>query len=367
MSAPAAEKPDVTVSIVNASQRELLLASLASLASDAQGPLAVEVVVLDNASDDGSVEAVRERFPWARVIAQPFRAGFGANHDRVIRETSGRYVYVLSHDATVEPGSLARMVAYMDSHPEVAVLAPRIAYPDGRAQASAWRFPSPGVAALGTLTLARVGVVQSTGREPCRVDWAMGAALLLRRRALEEVGLFGEGFYMYSEETDLCRRLAAAGWETHFFPLTTVLHHDSKLRAEVPRERINEEWRSRHRYWRKHHSPLGARAAGLLTGLQYAARAAIAAALVRLPDGRRPGRFDATTPARFLQHARCAWLGPAGPGLRELAEEWNRRHAAAEAPAAAAEARAGAAQGASEGSTGGRGDRRHVQAGEPRP
>ena len=131
---------------------------------------------------------------------------------------------------------------------------------------------------------------------------------------------------MYSEETDLCLRLRRAGWETHFFPAVTVVHHDSVLRDEVALERINEEWRSRHRYWRKHHSPTGARAAALLTGLQYAARAAIAAAVLRLPASPRPLALDRTFPLRMRQHARCAFDGVSGHGLRELAEEWNRAH-----------------------------------------
>jgi N-acetylglucosaminyl-diphospho-decaprenol L-rhamnosyltransferase len=332
MSPPPGTAPDVTVSIVNASSRETLVALLESLEPDREGPLSVEVVVLDNASDDGSPEAVRERFPWARVIAQPYRAGFGANHNRVIRATSGRYVYVLSHDAAVEPRSLEAMVAYLDSHPHVAMLAPRIVYPDGTPQASAWRFPSPAVAALGTLTLSRVGVVQSHGSGPHRIDWAMGCALLVRRAALDGVGLFDEAFFMYSEEVDLARRLRDAGYETHFFPLATVLHHDSRLRADVPTERINEEWRSRLRYWRKHHSALGARLASTLTGLQYAARAGIAAALLRLPPGRRPLAVEPRMPARMRHHARCALRGVPGPGLRESAEEWNRTRGSTPSP-----------------------------------
>ncbi len=322
MRAPAGEGPDVTVSIVSMNRRELVLALLESLEPDVGGPLDVDVVIVDNGSEDGTVAAVQERFEWARVIAQDQRAGFGANHNRVMRETGGRYVYLLSHDARVEPGSLERLVAYMDAHPVVGALAPRIVYPDGRPQASAWRFPSPVATALGTLTLSRVGIVQSKGEEPRRVDWAMGAALLLRREALDRVGLFDEGFFMYSEEKDLCRRLADAGYETHFFPHVSVVHHDSALRAAVPAERVAEEWRSRHRYWCKHHSPTGARVAAALTGAQYAARAAIANLVLR----------DRAFAARMRRHARAA-RRVEGPGLRELAEEWNRTRAEAGEPA----------------------------------
>jgi N-acetylglucosaminyl-diphospho-decaprenol L-rhamnosyltransferase len=302
--------PDVSVSLVNTNSRALLLACLESLRG-----VEAEVVVLDNASEDGSSAAVRARFPEVRLIEQRRRAGFGANHNTVIRATSGRYVFVLNEDTTSEDWGLARMVAHLDANPRVAALAPRLVYPDGRPQASAWRFPSPAAAALGLLTLGRLGIVQSGGDETRDVDWAMAAALLLRRQALEEVGLFDEEFFIYSEETDLCRRLRAAGWRTQYFPAVTVVHHESQFSAGIPERRINEMWRGRHRYWRKHHSATGARLAALCTGGQYAVRAVLRS---RDPDAA----------ARMRLHARDA-IRVRGPGLRELAEEWNRRHAAA--------------------------------------
>src|SRR5581483_8940209 len=162
-------------------------------------------------------------------------------------------------------------------NPRVAALAPRLVYPDRRLQDSAWRFPSPATAALGLLTLSRLGVVQSGGSEVRDVDWAMASALLLRREALDEVGLFDEEFFIYSEETDLSRRLRRAGWRTQYFPQVTVVHHESQFSAGIPDRRINEMWRGRHRYWRKHHSAAGARVAALSTGAQYAGRALLKA------------------------------------------------------------------------------------------
>jgi N-acetylglucosaminyl-diphospho-decaprenol L-rhamnosyltransferase len=305
--------PDVAVSIVNTDNRDFLLACLESLCD-----VDAELVVLDNASEDGSAAAARERFRDVRVVAQSFRAGFAANHNTVIRSTDTRYVYVLNEDTTSSDWGLTRMVAFLDANPRVAGLGPRLVYPDGRHQPSAWRFPTPATSLLGLPTLGRVGVVQSTGRKPRRVDWAMGAALLLRREALEEVGLFDEGFFLYSEEVDLCRRLAAAGWEIWYFPEVTVVHHESQFSAEIPARRIHEQWRSRHRYWRKHHSPAGARAAALATGAQYALRGAAATVSGRDPAFR----------ARMRLHARDSW-DVHGPGLRELAEEWNGRVGAA--------------------------------------
>src|SRR5581483_5575555 len=167
----------------------------------------------------------------------------------------------------------------------------------------------PAVAALGLLTLGRAGVAQSGGRATRDVDWAMGAALLLRREALDEVGFFDEGFFIYSEETDLCRRLRDAGWRTQYFPAVTVVHHESQFSAGVPERRVNEMWRSRHHYWRKHHSAAGARVAALATGAQYALRGVLR-------------RGDADFAARMRLHARDS-LRVRGPGLRELAEEWQ--------------------------------------------
>jgi N-acetylglucosaminyl-diphospho-decaprenol L-rhamnosyltransferase len=301
--------PDLSVSIVNTNSRELLLACLESLADTE-----AEIVVLDNASEDGSAEAVRERFPGVRVIAQPHRAGFGANHNTVIRATTGRYVYVLNEDTTAGDWGFEALTGYLETHPRVAALGPRIVYPDGRLQDSAWRFPTPIVSTVALATLGRLGVTQSRGVAPRAVDWVTGAAVVLRREALDEVGLFDEGFFLYSEEVDLQARLHRSGWEVHYFPKVSVVHHESQFSTDIPERRINEMWRSRHRYWRKHHSGAGARVAALATGAQYAARAALS------PVARR----DPSVGARMRLHARDAWRVK-GPGLRELADDWNGR------------------------------------------
>lgn len=305
----SARSLDLSVSIVNTNSRELLLACLESLA-----PVEAEIVVLDNASEDGSAAAVRERFPHVRVIEQEHRAGFGSNHNTVIRATTGRYVYVLNEDTTANDWSFERITEYLDAHPQVAALGPRLVYPDGRLQDSAWRFPTPLVSTMGLATLGQLGVKQSKGASVRPVDWVMGAALVLRREALDQVGLFDEDFFLYSEEVDLQARLRQAGWETHYFPELTVVHHESQFSAGIPERRINEMWRSRHRYWRKHHSRMGARVAALATGSQYAARALLS----------RAARRDPGIEARMRLHARDAWRVE-GPGLRELADEWNGR------------------------------------------
>ncbi len=301
--------PDVSISCVNTNSRELLLACLESLRGVGDG---VEIVVLDNASEDGSAAAVRAQYPDVRLIEQRHRAGFGANHNAVIRATTGRYVFILNEDTTSDDWGFTGMVAHLDANPRVAALAPRLVYPDGRVQASAWRFPSPAACLRGLVTLGRAGILQSGGTETRDVDWAMAAALLVRREALDEVGIFDEDFFIYSEETDLCRRLRNAGWRTQFFPSVTVVHHESQFSAGIPERRINEMWRGRHRYWRKHHSAAGARGAALLTGAQYALRGLIRAR-------------DRDFAARMRLHARNS-VRVDSPGLRELAEDWNAAH-----------------------------------------
>jgi GT2 family glycosyltransferase len=171
---------------------------------------------------------------------------------------------------------------------------------------------------LSLPTLGRLGVKQSHGDSAHPVDWVTGAALVLRREALEAVGLFDEEFFLYSEEVDLQFRLRQAGWEVHYFPEVTVVHYESQFSAGIPDRRINEMWRSRHRYWRKHHSGAGARVAAAATGAQYAARALLA------PLAGKDRRLADS----MLLHARDAWR-VRGPGLRELAEEWNGRVGAA--------------------------------------
>ena len=316
--------PDITVSIVNHQHRDLLLECLATVTAGPVPGHSVEIVVLDNASGDGSVEAVEAAFPSVRVLARERRAGFGANHNTVIRVTGGRHVLLLNDDAMITPAAVGALADHLDRHPGLGAVGPRLVHPDGSPQASAWRFPTPRTAAVGALTLGRRGVTQSIGDVPRRVDWATGAVLMLRRAALDRVGLFDERFFMYAEETDLLRRMADVGYGTAYLPGVTAVHHGQGSSATVAERRIHEQWRSRHRYWAKHHAAPAAATAAVLTGLQYGLRAVVAGALLRLPASLRPASVHPVDPARYRLHARDA-LRVGGPGLAELAEEFNAR------------------------------------------
>lgn len=314
----------VSILIVSMETRADVLACLQSL----QDAPDTEIVVLDNVSGDGTVEAIRAAYPHVRVIAGERRRGFGANNNTLIRATTAPYVYLLNPDTVSEPGSVARLSDVLDADPAVAAVAPRVVFGDGREQDTAWRFPSPATCVRAALTLGRGGITQSGGDAPRRVDWAMACALLVRRSALDAVGLFDEGFFMYSEETDLQRRLAGAGHAVVWTPAVTVVHHQGRSTAAVPERRVNEQWRSRQRYWVKHHSPTGRRIAAVALGVQYGLLSVIGAVLLRLPARLRPVPVAPADPATWRLSARNAFVGIRGPGLEELAAEFNSRRAA---------------------------------------
>lgn len=318
----------VAVLIITMDTRDDVLACLASIADEPD----TEILVLDNASSDGTVAAIRERFGAVRVLAQEHRAGFGANNNTLIRASTAPYVYLLNPDTVSDPGSVGRLADELDRRPGAAAVAPRVVFGDGRVQDNAWRFPSPATCVRAALTLGRGGITQSGGATAHRVDWAMACALLLRRNALDEVGLFDEGFFMYSEETDLERRLADAGWEAAWTPAVTVVHHQGRSTAAVPERRVNEEWRGRHRYWVKHHSAPGRRVAATALALQYGLLSVIGAVLLRLPERLRPVPVAASDPGIWRLSARNALQGVRGPGVEELAAAFNSERAQA-APA----------------------------------
>jgi N-acetylglucosaminyl-diphospho-decaprenol L-rhamnosyltransferase len=316
---------EITVSIVNTNGRELLLECLDSLAR-----VDADVVVLDNASEDDSVAAVRERFPDVRVIAQRRRAGFGANHNTVIRQTSGRYVLVLNEDMVIPAGTVERLADYLDAHPNVAVAGPLIRGFDGRQQGSAWRLMTVPVQLVWAFTLGRRGAVASRATEPGPVGAVAAGAAMYRRQALEDVGLFDEAYFMFGEEGDLAQRWRPLRLERHYVPDVELLHAGQQSTAHVPERQINEVWRSLDLYLSRYHSPLATRVLRGLTGLGYGLALIVARIGLRLPARLRPAGSEAWNPGIYRLHVRNAFRGTRSPGMSELAEEWNRLHGVAE-------------------------------------
>lgn len=317
---------DVTVSIVHASQLELTLDCLESLQEEDSRRCSVEVAVLDNASGDELAAVVARRFEDVKVIEQPFRAGFGANHNTIIRATDSRYVFVLNNDTRVPRGTIDGLVDYLDAHPEVAIAGPLLRGFDGVQQFSALRLMTIPVQLVWALTLGKLGAVMSHGTSAKRVGAVSGCAMLVRRSAFEEIGLFDESYFMFGEEADLAQRLERLRYQRHYVPTVEVLHHRLKTTAHIPERRVNEFWRSLDVYLARYHSPLEARILRSLTGLGYALGAAAAEVGRRLPERVRPGLATPTNAGVYRCHMRNAFGGTRGPGMRELAEEWNREH-----------------------------------------
>jgi GT2 family glycosyltransferase len=307
-----AAAPDVTVSIVSSGDVALLRACLDSIPAAAEG-CRVETMVVDNAV--GIADGVAESHPGVTVIAGGIRRGFGANHNLVCARAKGRLVFILNDDTVLDSGCIERLRSFMDQNGAVAAAGPRLRHADGRQQPSAFHFPTPARVALTTLTLQRAGWVMSGGERIRRVDWIHGAAMMVRRDAVEGVGGLDEGFYMYLEDVDLCRRLRDRGWEVAFFPKAGLVHHENSSTAAVPMRRVYQHARSRGIYARKHHGPVGERAVQRLTAAAFLARAALARVL--------PG-YDGDDAARFRAHAHAALDPYAEPAVEEAAEEHNR-------------------------------------------
>ena len=229
---------------------------LASLARNAPG-VPHEVVVVDNASTDGSLEAAR-RAPAIRVIALLRNTGFSAANNVGIKATTGPLILLLNNDTVVPPGSLDALVSRLESHPQAAVAGPRLIDADGRPELSFGSMISP-LAELRQKVLTRLHErggsdwVDRATRTERYVDWVSGACLLVRREAAEAVGLLDERFFLYTEDVDFCASIRAKGWKVLFTPASEIVHLRGRSRATAV-DASNEAYRrSQLAFYAKHH------------------------------------------------------------------------------------------------------------------
>jgi len=294
-----ADQPDVSVVVVTLNGRELVERCLESVAD------AGELIVVDNASSDGTPDLVREKFPQARLIEQENR-GMGGGNNAGMRLASGRYFLLLNSDAWVVGNGLRQLVEFADARPDAAVVGPRLRNPDGTLQRSVRAFPTLWRLATEYFFLRKLaprtdalnsfyggGFDHESVRE---ADWLYGACLFVRRDAVDQVGLFDESFFMFSEEVDWCYRFHAAGWKVLFDPGAEVVHvgggsHGGRM--------YRENLRGHLRFFAKHYGPAQAERARklLLAGVRIRARV--------FPSPRRQTYADA---ARFLSSGSAATL-----------------------------------------------------------
>jgi N-acetylglucosaminyl-diphospho-decaprenol L-rhamnosyltransferase len=312
--------------VVNTNGREHLRACLAAIAAQDLGGPEHEVLVLDNGSSDGSVEllaAAAAADPALRVIALERPQGKAANDTRLLQEAAGELCLLLNEDSELRPGAAAALVAALESDSTAGAAGAQLLDAEGRPQACAWRLPGVGTALAQALLLHRWLVTESRGERVRRVGWAQSAALLVRREAASQVGWLDPDFFVYSDETDLCKRLADAGWSTLYVPAARAVHHEQLANdRSAGRRRVVEFHRNRDRYVRKHHGALAAALVRALTAISYLPRAIAAVAL------------EGHDPRWYLLHASQA-LRPHGEGLREAVEgvaEASRRGVASPDP-----------------------------------
>ena len=312
---------ELSICIVNTNGREHLLRCLGAIRATLPAGLDAEVLLLDNASTDGSAEAAEE---WnagpgglgeaLRVIALERRTGKAENDSTLLREARGRYCLLLNEDSELQPGATRALIDALESDPRAAAATAQHLTSGGDPKACAWRLPGVGPALAVALGVQGPLVVQSRGDSVREVGWAQSSALMVRREAAEQVGFFDPDFFVYSDETDFCKRLRDAGWRILYVPQARAIHHDQLgTDPESMRRRIVEFHRGRDLYMRKHRSAPARVAARLLWTWAYSIRAMAALVL--------PGH----EPRRYLLHARRALAPSRGQGIREALVAYNRR------------------------------------------
>ena len=300
--------PALSYCVVNTNGREYLLACLKAIEETHPEDVEREILVLDNASTDGSADAVRALGGEIRLIEIGERTGKAANDSRLLREARGRYCLLLNEDSEIQSGAVAALMAALDEDNRAATAGPRLLDSDGNPVPCAWRFPGVGTALAGALFVHKLFTVQSTGWKTRRVEWLQSSALMVRREAASRVDYLDKRFFVYYDECDFAKRLADAGWHSLFVPGAAAVHHDqlsTDLAAGLPR--IVEFHRNRDLYMRLHHGPGAARTVRWLTAWSYAVRA-LAAVFI-------PGQLGKI----YWAHAKQALHPARGESLRDRA------------------------------------------------
>ena len=255
---------ELSVVIVNTQTRDLVLTCLRHLMPEL-GDLDHEVFVVDNASTDGSVEAIRREFPAAKVIANRENRGFARANNQALRLAGGDQILLLNPDTEIQPGALATLRRALGTLPDAVVVGPRVLRPDGRLDLACRRsFPSPGVA-LARLTglsrlfprarwVARYNLTYTDPNQPAEIDCGTGAALLFDGKAFQAVGYFDEDFFMYGDDLDVCFRLKAKGGRVYYVPDAVVIHLKGGTTRQRPRPMLREFHRSMWLFYRKHYA-----------------------------------------------------------------------------------------------------------------
>jgi N-acetylglucosaminyl-diphospho-decaprenol L-rhamnosyltransferase len=249
---------DVSISVVSYNTRDLLADCLRSI-SVATGHLGYEVIVVDNASADGSADMVAAEFSDVQLVRNSENRGFAAANNQALSRARGRYVLLLNSDARLRPGAVNEMARFLDAHPTLGVVGGQLFNADGSFQSSYFDFPD-WISELLLLTGISRWLKEPTypshteieSREQRRVDWVSGALFMVRRQAVAEVGPLDEAYFMYAEEVDWCFRMRRGGWGVAYLPQAQALHIAAASAHRQPERRRAQVYRSKCIFVRKH-------------------------------------------------------------------------------------------------------------------
>ena len=263
---PLTSPVELSVVIVAWNARHYLELCLESLAK-APPRRSMEVLVVDNASADDTIEMVETKFPWVKLIKSKENLGFARGNNVAIRQCQGRYIALVNPDAIVFPGCLDALADFLDRNPKVGDVGPRVFNPDMTQQSTCRRFPTLWNNFCSATHLERIfkgrrffaGEHMFYFSHDCTlaVDVIVGCFSMIRREAFDDVGLLDEGLFMYGDDVDWCRRARNAGWEVMFYPGAQAIHDRGKTTAPFPEHFAVAQQHSVLRYWTKHHSFLG--------------------------------------------------------------------------------------------------------------
>jgi GT2 family glycosyltransferase/glycosyltransferase involved in cell wall biosynthesis len=330
---PHAGYPSVSVTIVNHRARDLLRNCLRSLQRHPYTLGEMQVVVVDNASGDGSLEMVRSEFPEVLLRAESRRRGFGANQNRAVAAATGDVLFILNPDTEVHEHTIDRLVAALVAGGAVGSAGGPTINADGSyRQERPHAFPTPWSPYVRAFGLGRVAAHIRRRAGAVRRGWPSGGAFLIDRAAFDAVGGFDEGYFRYSEDTDLFARLLGHGFAVTWVADAVVTHPHPTESAGDSRRRVAEAVRSELRYMTEYHGRLGALVYRLGVGFDAAIRA-LAFSTPGLSHTVKHHGMDRRYHRR-TQLARLSAVAPwtRQPGLAELAAGWNRQHAVDEAP-----------------------------------
>jgi GT2 family glycosyltransferase len=260
------ESIDLSVVIVAWNAMHYLELCLDSLANDPPRR-SMEVLVVDNASADGTIEMVETKFPWVKLIKSKENLGFSKGNNVAIRQCRGRYIALVNPDVIVFPGCLDALANFLDENPRVGNVGPRVFNPDMSQQSTCRRFPTLWNNVCSATHLENIfrGRRFFAGEHmfyfphdrKLAVEVIVGCFSMIRREAFDGVGLLDEDLFMYGDDVDWCRRAKNAGWQVMFYPDAQAIHDRGKTTAPFPAHFAVAQQRSVLHYWTKHHTALG--------------------------------------------------------------------------------------------------------------